>query len=51
MSVRSILDEGRPRYIVEEEIGIVPAMPEGEIVRNRTETTQTLRSGYSRVSG
>jgi len=42
--------KARPRDIVEEEIGIVPAMPESEIVRNRTEATQTSRNGYSRVS-
>jgi hypothetical protein len=38
------------RSIVEEEIGIAPAMPESEIVRNCTEATQTSRNGYSRVS-
>jgi polyisoprenyl-phosphate glycosyltransferase len=42
--------KARPRYIVEEEIGIVPAMPDNETVRNRTEATQTSRNGYSRVS-
>ena len=40
-----------PPYIVEEEIGIVPAMPESKNVRNRTEATQIPRNGYSRVSG
>jgi len=42
--------KARPRYIVEEEIGIVPAMPDNETVRNRPEATQTSRNGYSRVS-
>jgi len=43
-------DECPPPYIVEEEIGIVPAMPESKNVRNRTEATQISRNGYSRVS-
>jgi type VI protein secretion system component VasK len=42
--------KARPRYIVEEEIDIVPAMPDNETVRNRTEAMQTSRNGYSRVS-
>jgi hypothetical protein len=42
--------KARPRYIVEEEIGIVPAMPETEFVRNRTEASQSSRNGYSRVT-
>jgi hypothetical protein len=31
----------RPRYIVEEEIGIVPAMPETEIARSRAKAPRT----------
>ena len=42
--------KARPRDIVEDKIGIFPAMPESEILRNRTEATQTSRNGYSRVS-
>src|SRR5262249_17999846 len=49
-SRRSISRRMPAPYIVEEEIGIVPAMPESENVRNRTEATQTSRNGYSRVS-
>src|SRR5215471_11188604 len=37
--------KARPRYIVEEEIGIVPAMPESEIVRNRTEAARLREMG------
>ena len=33
--------KARPRYIVEEEIGIVPAMPESEMSRNRAETARS----------
>ena len=33
--------KARPRYIVEEEIGIVPAMPESEMARNRTDTARS----------
>lgn len=33
--------KSRPRYIVEEEIGIVPAMPETEIARGRAKAPQT----------
>src|SRR4029078_7768778 len=32
--------KARPRYIVEEEIGVVPVMPDNETVRNRTEAMQ-----------
>jgi dolichol-phosphate mannosyltransferase len=42
--------KARPRCIVEGEIGVVPAMPDNETVRNRTEAMQTSRNGYSRVS-
>jgi hypothetical protein len=42
--------KARPCYIVEEEIGVVPAIPESEIVRNYPEATQASRNGYSRVS-
>jgi polyisoprenyl-phosphate glycosyltransferase len=38
-----------PRYIVEEKSASF--RPCHEIVRNRTETTQASRNGYSRVSG
>lgn len=33
--------KSRPRYIVEEEIGIVPAMPETEIARSRAKAPRT----------
>ncbi|MFZ0259979.1 MAG: hypothetical protein WAL36_08400 [Pseudolabrys sp.] len=33
--------KSRPRYIVEKEIGIVPAMPETEIARGRAKAPQT----------
>ena len=42
--------KARPRYIVEEEIGIVPAMPDSEFVRNRTEVIAILAKCYSRVT-
>ena len=42
--------KARPRYIVEEEIGIVPAMPESEMARNRTDSRAISRNGYSRVT-
>lgn len=33
--------KARPRYIVEHEIGIVPAIPESEMARNRAETARS----------
>lgn len=41
--------KARPRYIVEQEIGIVPKL-EADTARNRTEVLQPSRNGYSRVS-
>jgi glycosyltransferase involved in cell wall biosynthesis len=41
--------KARPRYIVEEEIGIAPKL-EADTTRSRTEVLQPSKNGYSRVT-
>jgi hypothetical protein len=42
--------KGRPRYILEQEVGAAATRPEGAVARNRAETFQPAENGYSRVT-
>ncbi|MGB8105729.1 MAG: glycosyltransferase family 2 protein [Pseudolabrys sp.] len=42
--------KGRPRYIIEQEIGAGATRPEGAVARNRAEAFQPAENGYSRVT-
>jgi len=42
--------KGRPRYIIEQEIGAAATRPESAVARNRAEAFQPAENGYSRVT-
>jgi hypothetical protein len=42
--------KGRPRYIIEQEIGAAATRPESAVARSRAEAFQPAENGYSRVT-